>query len=130
MKERLNSTTYRIIQCALVVHKALGPGMLEAVYEECLAFELLQRGYTVDRQKPLPLSYQGHTLKRGYRVDLLVDKSVIVEVKAVERIHSVHRAQMLSYLRMTGCKVGLVINFNVQMLVKDGIRRVVNNFPD
>jgi GxxExxY protein len=130
VKERLNAITSDIIAAALAVHEALGPGMLEAAYEACLAFELLERGLSIERQKSLPLTYRGHTFDRGYRLDLLVEESVVVEVKAIEKLHRVHRAQMLSYLRMTGCRVGLVVNFNVRWLVRDGVRRVVNDFPD
>jgi len=103
--------------------------MLESAYEACLAYELIQRGFKVERQKELPLKYQDITLECGYRLDLLVEDSVIVEVKALEALHPVHEAQLLSYLRLSGCKVGLLINFNVKML-KTGIRRVVNRLPE
>ena len=93
-------------------------------------FELLQCGLKVERQVPLPLVYQGHLLECGYRIDLLVESAVIVEVKAIERFERVHPAQVLSYLRLSGCKVGLLINFNVKHLVGDGLKRIVNDFPE
>ena len=130
VKERLNALTEQIIGAALAVHRELGPGLLESAYEACLVFELFQKGLQVERQKALPLVYHGHTLDCGYRIDLLVESEVIVEVKAVERLERVHAAQLLSYLRLSGCKVGLAINFNVKWLVSQGVKRVVNGFPD
>jgi GxxExxY protein len=103
--------------------------MLESAYETCLFFELTERGLRVDRQKPLPLVYRGRQLDCGYRLDLLVENSVIVEVKAIERLERVHSAQLLSYLRQLKLKLGLLINFNVRWL-QDGIKRVVNGFPE
>jgi len=128
-KERLNGITESIIGAAIEVHRALGPGLLESAYEACLTFELVHRGLKVEPQKPLPVVYQEVKLDCGYRLDLLVEEAVIVEVKAVDRLAPIHQAQLLSYLRLSGCKVGLLINFNVKVL-KDGIRRVVNDFPD
>jgi len=128
-KERLNRITESIIGAAIEVHRALGPGLLESAYEECLTFELVQRGLKVEQQKPLPVVYREVKLDCGYRLDLLVEEAVIVEVKAVDRLAPIHQAQLLSYLRLSGCKVGLLINFNVKVL-KDGIRRVVNDFSD
>jgi len=128
-KERLNRITESIIGAAIEVHRALGPGLLESAYEACLTFELMQRGLKVEQQKPLPVVYREVKLDCGYRLDLLVEEAVIVEVKAVDRLAPIHQAQLLSYLRLSGCKVGLLINFNVKVL-KDGIRRVVNDFPD
>ena len=130
MKKRLNGLTEQIIGAALGVHRELGPGMLESAYEACLVFELLQRGLQVERQKSLPLVYRGRTLDCGYRIDLLVENEVIVEEKAVERLEAVHGAQVLSYLRLSGCKVGLIINFNVMWLISQGVKRVVNGFPE
>ena len=121
MKERLNALTQQIIGAALVVHRELGPGLLESAYEACLAFELLERGMAFERQKALPLVYRGRTLDCGYRLDLLIEEAVIVEVKSIDRFDSVHLAQMLSYLRLSGCKVGLLINFNVKWLVRQGV---------
>ena len=130
MKERLNSLTQTIIGAAITVHHELGPGLLETACEACLAYELLERGLLVERQKALPLVYRGQTLDCGYRIDLLVENLVVVEVKSIERFERVHSAQLRSYLRMSGCRVGLLINFNVRWLVEDGIKRVVNGFPD
>lgn len=128
-KERLNRITEGIIGAAIEVHRDLGPGLLESAYETCLAFELVERGLKVEQQKPLPVVYREVKLDCGYRLDLLVEEAVIVEVKAVDRLAPIHQAQLLSYLRLSGYKVGLLINFNVKVL-KNGIRRVVNNFPD
>jgi GxxExxY protein len=130
MREQLNSLTEQIIGAALSVHRELGPGMLEKAYETCLAFELADRGLNLERQKTLPLSYRGMRLDSGYRIDLLVEDLVVVEVKSIERLDRVHSAQVLSYLRMLKLSVGLVINFNVQWLVRDGIRRIVTDFPE
>ncbi|MCK4476282.1 MAG: GxxExxY protein [Methanophagales archaeon] len=128
-KERLNRITESIIGAAIEVHRDLGPGLLESAYETCLAFELVERDLKVEQQKPLPVVYREVKLDCGYRLDLLVEEAVIVEVKAVDHLAPIHKAQLLSYLRLSGCKVGLLINFNVKVL-KDGIRRVVNDFPD
>ena len=128
-KERLNQLTETIIGAAIEVHRALGPGLLESAYEACLAFELTQRGLKVEQQKPLPIIYREVNLDCGYRPDLLVEDAVIVEIKAVARLAPIHQAQLLSYLKLSGCKVGLLLNFNVEIM-KSGIRRVVNNFPD
>jgi GxxExxY protein len=128
-KEGLNRITESIIGAAIEVHSTLGPGLLESAYEVCLTFELMQRSLKVERQKPLPVVYREVKLDCGYRLDLLVEEAVIVEVKAVEKLAPIHQAQLLSYLRLSGCKVGLLLNFNVKVL-KDGIRRVINDFPD
>lgn len=127
--EELNRLTEAIIQAAIEVHRTLGPGLLESAYEACLAFELAQRGLKVERQKPLPVVYKDVRLDCGYRLDLLVEDKVIVEIKAVDQLLPVHEAQLLSYLRLSGCRVGLLINFNVKVL-RSGIRRLVNDFPD
>jgi GxxExxY protein len=130
-KEQLNALTQSIIGAALEVHRELGPGLLEQAYEACLAFELLNKGLTIERQKLLPLVYKGHPLDLGgYRLDLLVEGAVIVEVKAVEKLDPVHSAQLLSYLRFASCRVGLLFNFNVKWLTEHGLKRVVNGFPD
>jgi GxxExxY protein len=126
--EQLNRLADAIIGAAIEVHKALGPGMLESAYEVCLAYELTSKGLKVVRQKSLPLTYHGVTLDAGYRLDLMVNDLVIIEVKAVDSLNPVHDAQLLSYLKLTGLHVGLLINFNVKLL-KNGIRRLVNNFP-
>lgn len=124
-REPLNRITESIIGAAIQVHRALGPGLLESAYEACLAFELGKRGLKVEQQKPLPLVYDGVKLECGYRIDLLVESSVIVEIKSVDRVAPIHEAQILSYLKLSGCKAGLLINFNVTML-KDGIRRFIH----
>lgn len=125
----LNEITDQIIGAAIEVHRALGPGLLESAYEACLAFELTRRGFVVEQQQPLPVVYREVKLDCGYRLDLLVEGKVIVEVKAVKHLAPIHQAQLLSYLKLSGCRVGLLINFNVEVL-KDGIRRVVNGFPE
>ena len=127
MKERLNEITEEVIGAAIAVHRALGPGLLESAYEACLAYELVQRGLVVERQKSLPVTYRDVKVDCGYRIDLLVEESVVVELKAVEELGPVHEAQLLSYLKLSGCRVGLLINFNVKVL-KQGIRRLVNDF--
>jgi GxxExxY protein len=126
----LNDTTEKIIAAAIAVHHELGPGLLESAYEACLAYELLDRGFAIERQKSLPIVYRGRTVDCGYRIDLLVNEAVIVEVKSIERFERVHAAQLLSYLRLSGCTVGLLINFNVKWLVDNGIKRVVNGFSE
>jgi GxxExxY protein len=129
-KERLNAITQLIIGAAIEVHRELGPGLLEQVYEACLAFELLALGLAFERQKALPLAYKGHPLDFNYRIDLLVEGAVIVEVKALEKFDPVHSAQLLSYLRFASCPVGLLFNFNVKWLTEQGLKRVVNGFPE
>lgn len=127
--ERLDRITSDVIGCAIEVHKALGPGLLESAYEACLVFEVAKRGWMVERQKPLPVRYREVELDCGYRVDLLIEEQVIVEVKSVECLLPIHKAQLLSYLKLAGCRVGLLINFNVRVL-KEGLIRVANAFPD
>jgi GxxExxY protein len=128
-QERLNSISEAIIGAAIDVHKAVGPGLLESAYEACLAYELRQRGLKVEQQKELPFQYRDVQLDCGYRLDLLVEGCVIVEVKAIEALLPIHQAQLMSYLRLTKCHLGLIINFNVTQLTR-GIKRVVNEFPD
>jgi GxxExxY protein len=118
----LNIITERIIGAAIEVHKVLGPGLMESVYEECLCRELALRGIGVERQLPLPVEYKGVRLDCGYRVDLLVEQSVVVEIKSLSSIEPIHEAQLLTYLKLGGWKLSLLINFNVPAL-KDGIRR-------
>jgi GxxExxY protein len=121
-----NDISRVVVQSAIEVHRTLGgPGLLESVYEEALAWELEQRGLTVERQKAVPVEYKEHLLSTPLRLDLLVDGRVIVECKAVSEYNSLFEAQTLTYLRLTGLKLGLVINFG-ERLVKDGIHRVVN----
>lgn len=122
----LDLLTEKIIGCAIEVHKGIGPGLLESAYEECLCFELSQAGLLFERQVPLPVSYKGVKLDCGYRLDLVVEKRVILEIKAVERIAPIHEAQLLSYLRMLDKRIGLILNFHTAVL-KQGIRRLVNN---
>jgi len=127
MTHYLNTITHKIIGGAIEVHRALGPGLLESAYEACLAFELAERGLKIEQQKPLPVVYKDVQLECSYRLDLLVEDAVIVELKSVSELAPIHKAQVISYLRLSGCKVGLLINFNVEVL-KDGVRRLVNNF--
>ena len=121
-----NEISKIIFNSALKVHKALGPGLLEKAYEECLFYELRKSGLFVEKQKSLPLIYEEVNLEVGYRVDILVENKVVIEVKSVEALNDVHLAQILTYLKLSDCKLGLLINFNVT-LIKNGIRRVVNN---
>ena len=125
----LNGLTDQSIGAAVAVHRALGPGLLESAYEACLYYELVKRGLSVERQKPLPLTYEGVKLDCSYRMDLVVENCVIVEVKAVAKLDRVHEAQMLSYLKLADLRVGLVLNFNVRNLTHQGVLRMVNNFP-
>ena len=120
----INEITRKVIGAAIAVHRALGPGLLESAYEVCLAYELSDRGLKVERQKALPVKYREVFLDCGYRIDLLVEEEVVVELKAVERLEKIHEAQLLSYLKLSGSKVGLIINFNVRVL-KNGVRRMV-----
>ena len=125
MKE--NDITERIIGCAVEVHRSLGPGLLENAYQECLLYELLNAGLIVEKQKPLPLVYKEVRLDAGYRLDLIVENKVIIEVKSIEAINDIHIAQVLTYLKVSGCKVGLLVNFNVLKLT-NGLKRLVNNY--
>lgn len=124
-----NKITEKIIASAIAVHRELGPGLLESAYEACLAFELAERGLSVKMQKALPVSYRDVRLDCGYRLDLLVEGKIIIELKTVQRIEPLHEAQILSYLKLSGCKVGLLINFNVKVL-KTGIKRFVLNLKE
>jgi GxxExxY protein len=119
-----NELTHGIIGAAIEVHRLLGPGLLESAYEECLARELTLRGLRFERQKPVPVVYKDVKLECGYRVDLLVEGRVVVELKAVEALAPIHEAIILTYLRLSACPLGLLINFNVRVL-KDGIRRYI-----
>jgi GxxExxY protein len=126
-RDEENGISAKIIGCAIEVHRELGPGLLESAYEACLAYELAQLGLKVERQKPLPVVYREVKLDCGYRMDMLVEDLVVVELKAVEKLDRIHEAQRLSYLKLSGCRLGLLINFNVRCL-KDGIRRFVKSF--
>lgn len=121
-----NEISKIIVDCALKVHKALGPGLLENSYEECLFYELRKSNLKVEKQKALPLIYEEVKLELGYRIDLIVEDNVIIELKSVDTFNDVHLAQVLTYLKLSNCKLGLLINFNVA-LIKHGIKRVVNN---
>ncbi len=121
-----NEISKIVFDCALKVHKALGPGLLESAYEECLFFELKKYGLKVEKQKALPLVYEEVKLEIGYRLDIIVDDKVIIEIKSVEALNDVHLAQVLTYLKLSDCKLGMLINFNVA-LIKNGIKRIVNN---
>jgi GxxExxY protein len=127
--ERLDGITRRIIGAAIEVHRALGPGLLESAYEACLLYELQQLGLQVEQQRPLPVVYKKVRLECGYRLDLVVDNEIVVEIKSVERLNPVHDAQIISYLKLSGLRVGPLINFNVRVL-KHGLKRIVNEFPD
>ncbi len=121
----INDLTGEVIGAAIEVHKALGPGLLESTYEECLCVELRLREIQHERQKEIPLEYKGVNLDHGYRLDIVVASELIVELKACERLEPIHEAQLLTYLKLSGIKVGLLINFNVPVL-KEGIKRLVN----
>jgi GxxExxY protein len=124
-RERLNRVTERVIGAAIQIHRVLGPGLLESAYKACLAHELIKSGLIVEQEKPVPLVHEEVKLECGYRMDLLVERSVVVEVKSVEALAPIHEAQTLSYLRLSGCKLALLINFNV-IALKDGVRRFIN----
>ena len=121
-----NELSKIVFDCALKVHQNLGPGLLESAYEECLFYELRKTGLEVQKQKPLPLVYEEVKLDIGYRIDIIIENKLIIEVKSVDALNEVHFAQLLTYLKLTDCKLGMLINFNVA-LVKNGIKRVVNN---
>ena len=125
----MNDLTGRIIGACIEVHKTLGPGLLESAYEECLCHELKLNGIKFERQRPLPVVYKGVRLDCGYQLDLIVENQVILELKAVEELHSIHEAQLLTYLKLSGHTLGLLINFCVPVL-KDGVKRIVNNYKE
>lgn len=120
-----NELATQVIGCAIAVHRALGPGLLESAYEQCLAHELRKSGLKIEVQKPMPLVYDEVEVDCGYRLDILVEDKLIIELKAVERLLDIHMAQTLTYLKLSGCKLALLMNFNVPVL-KKGIQRVVN----
>ncbi len=121
-----NELSKIVVDCALKVHQNLGSGLLESAYEECLFYELKKTGLIVEKQKALPLIYEEIRLYIGYRIDIIIENKLILEIKSVEALNDVHFAQLLTYLKLTNCKLGLLINFNVA-LIKNGIRRIVNN---
>lgn len=122
---RINEITQQIIGGAIEVHRALGPGLLESAYETCMIYELQLRGLAVESQRSLPVVYKGVTLDCGYRLDLFVEEQVVVELKAIQAVAPVHRAQVLTYLKLLDCRLGLLINFNVPVL-HTGIERIAN----
>ena len=125
-RHHINEITQEVISAAIEVHRNLGPGLLESAYEACLAYELRDRGLAVEQQIPLPIIYRDVAVEVGYRFDLLVEGAVVVELKSVEKLEPIHQAQVLSYLKLSGHRVGLLINFNVRML-KHGIKRFIND---
>ncbi|WP_146565391.1 GxxExxY protein [Posidoniimonas corsicana] len=127
--DRLNGISGEIVDAALVVHREVGPGLLESVYEVVLAHELKQRGLEVRRQVPVPIEFRGIRFDEGYRLDLIVEDSVIVEIKSTEAITGVHKKQLLTYLKLMKKPLGLLLNFNTE-LMKDGISRIANNLPE
>jgi GxxExxY protein len=120
-----NEISSMVIDAALKVHKALGPGLLESAYEECLCYELRKSGLFVEKQKPLPLIYEEVKMDVGYRIDIVIEGKFVVEVKSVDTLNDIHLAQVLTYLKLSNYKLGLLINFNVTLL-KNGIKRVIN----
>lgn len=122
-----NKLTEQIIGCAIKVHRTLGPGLLESAYQECLFFELKKAGLLVEKEKPLPLVYDDVKLDCGYRIDLLVENQIVIELKSVEILNDVHTAQVLTYLKLSNCKIGLLINFNVIQLTS-GLKRLYNKY--
>lgn len=129
MREHVDNITGKIIGAAIDVHRELRPGLLESAYEACLAHELSTRGLRFEQQKVLPVKYKGVYVECGYRLDLVVEDLVIVELKSIDKLTPVHEAQLLSYLRLSGKPAGLLINFNVKLL-KQGIKRLVNNLKE
>lgn len=123
---RLNGISGEIVKAAMVVHSTLGPGLLENAYKACLTYELCDRGLHLRTEVPLPVTYKGIKLDPGYRIDVLVEESVIVEIKTVTKLHPVHAAQLLTHLRLSGHRLGLLLNFYVPHM-RDGIKRLVNN---
>jgi GxxExxY protein len=127
MVKHENEIAPDIIHCAIEVHKSLGPGLLESAYQECLYYKLSRMGYTVNKEKPMPLIMDEVKLEVGYRIDLLVGNKIVIEVKSVEALTDVHLAQVLTYLKLGDYKLGLLINFNVRLL-KKGVKRVINGY--
>jgi GxxExxY protein len=126
-ENRIDVVSQTIIGAAVEVHRSLGPGLLESSYQRCLAYELASRGVRLDREVEIPIRYKGLVLRPGYRIDMLVEGAVVVEVKTVAAIEPIHKAQILTYLKLMDLRVGLLINFNVARLL-DGLRRVVNRY--
>lgn len=128
-RKQIDQLTDRVIGGAIEVHRQLGPGLLESTYESCLCWELQSAGIEFARQLELPIRYKGNCVQAGYRLDLLIENVLIVELKSIDRIEPIHKAQLLTYLRLSGLQVGLLINFNTPLL-KDGVVRIVNNLPE
>ena len=118
----MNELTSKIIGCAINVHRILGPGLLESAYEECLSYELKKAGLKVERQKPVPVVFKDIKLECGYRIDILVENDTIIELKSIDQLTPIHEAQLLTYMKLSGIRIGLLINFNVTIL-KNGIKR-------
>ncbi len=129
MMMNINKLSSRIIGAAIEVHKALGPGLLESAYEECICHELSIGGLSLERQKPLAVRYKGINLDCGYRLDVVVEDAIILELKSCEKIEPIHKAQLLTYLKLSGFKLGLLLNFNVT-LMREGIVRIVNELEE
>ena len=125
----INELSSRIIGAAIEVHKTLGPGLLESAYEECLSHEFSFRNFSFERQKSLPLIYKGKKLDCGYRLDMVVENAIILELKSCEKIEPIHKAQLLTYLKLSGLHLGLILNFNTT-LMRDGIVRIVNELNE
>ncbi|MBN1970056.1 MAG: GxxExxY protein [Candidatus Delongbacteria bacterium] len=127
MIEKFDLLSKEIISCSIEVHKNLGPGLLENTYKQCLAHELSLRGLKFKMEKEIPVCYKGIRLDCGYRIDLIVDEKIIVELKSVSELLPIHEAQLITYLKLSGVKIGLLINFN-ELILKNGIKRCVNNY--
>lgn len=125
----INKLSSKIISVAIEVHKALGPGLLESAYEECMCYEFRLRDFGFERQKTLPIIYKGNNLDCGYRLDIIVENVIILELKSCEKIDPIHKAQLLTYLKLSGLKLGLLLNFNVP-LMREGITRIVNKLDE
>ena len=125
----VNKLSNKIIGAAIEVHKSLGPGLLESTYEECLCYELKLRNISFERQISLPVTYKEKLLECGYRIDILVEKSIVLELKAIDKIEAIHKAQLLTYLKLSNISLGLILNFNVPVM-RDGIVRIVNEFRE
>jgi GxxExxY protein len=129
LMENINKLSSKIIGAAIEVHKAVGPGLLESAYETCLCHELNLQGVSFERQRPLPIEYKGERLDCGYRLDIVVENRIILELKSCEEIEPIHRAQLLTYLKLAGLSLGLLSNFNVTVM-RDGIVRIVNQIKE
>ena len=125
----INKLSSKVIGAAIEVHKTLGPGLLESTYEECLCYEFGFRDFSFERQKALPVTYKGKKLDCGYRLDIVVENTIILELKSCEKIEAIHKAQLLTYLKLSGLKLGLLLNFNVPVM-RDGIVRIVNKLDE